>query len=62
LRLPFQRHTSLRRRQTSQYHTIVTTFLACIIHPLVTMPAIMNRTSASSEGNSEVQVKGPQRP
>jgi hypothetical protein len=55
-----QRHTLWRRCQTSQQHTMVTTFLACIIHPLVTILAKMNRTSAFSEGNSKVQVMRPQ--
>ena len=55
LKHPLQRHTFWRRCQTSQV-TIVTTFPACIIHPLAIMLAKMNRTSAFSEGNSEVQV------
>jgi hypothetical protein len=41
---------------------MVTTFLACIIHPLITMLANMNRTAAFSEGNSEAQVHRPPRP
>ena len=46
----------LRRCQTSQQNTMLTTFLACINHPLVTMPMKMNRALAFSVGNSEVQV------
>jgi hypothetical protein len=38
------------------------TFLAFIIHPLITMLAKMNRTSAFFEGNSEAQVHRPLRP
>jgi hypothetical protein len=41
---------------------MVTTFLVCIIHPLVTMLAKINWTLACSEGNSKVQVIGPPRP
>ena len=59
---PLQRHTFWRRFQTSQQNTMLTTFLACIIHPLVTMPAKMNQALAFSEGNSEVQVVRPTRP
>ena len=44
----------LRRCQTSQSNTMVTIFPVCIIHPLVTMLAIMNRVSASFEDNLEV--------
>jgi hypothetical protein len=36
--------------------TMLTHFQACIIQPLATMPTKMNRTSASSKGNSEEQV------
>jgi len=54
--LPLQRHIFSRRCQTSQLNTMVRSFQACIIHPLVTMLAIMNRASAFSEGNLEVQV------
>ena len=61
LKHPLQRHTFWRRCQTSQQNTMLTTFLACIIHPLVTMPAKMNRALAFSEGNSEVQVVRPPR-
>ena len=41
---------------TEKYYT---EFLAFIIHPLVTMLAKMNQTSAFSEGNSEAQVHRP---
>jgi len=51
LKLTLQRHTFWRKCQTLQQNTMLTTFLACIIHPLVTMLAKMNRTSAFSEGN-----------
>jgi len=51
-----------RRCQTSQLNTMVKIFPACIIHPLVTMLAIMNRVSASSEDNLEVQVMRGTRP
>ena len=43
-------------------NTMVTIFPACIIHPLVTMLAIMNRVSASSEDNLEMQVMRGTRP
>ena len=51
-----------RRCQTSQQNTMLTTFLACIIHPLITMPAKMNWALEFSKGNSEVQVVRPTRP
>jgi len=51
LKLTLQRHTFWRKCQTLQQNTMLTTFLACIIHPLVTMLAKMNRTSAFSECN-----------
>jgi hypothetical protein len=47
-----------RRCQTSQQQTMVTTFPAYIIHPLATILAKINRTSAFFEGSSEVQVIG----
>jgi len=56
LKLPLQRHIVLRRCQTSRPNTMQRPCLTCIIHPLVTMPTKMKRTSASLEGNSEVQV------
>jgi hypothetical protein len=42
--------------------TMVTNIRACIIYPLVTMIAKMNRTSSFFEGNSKVQVVRPSRP
>ena len=62
LKLLLQSHIFWRRCQTSQPNTMVTIFPACIIHPLVTMLAIMNRVSASSEDNLEVQVMRGTRP
>ena len=62
LKHSLQRHTFWRRCQTSQQNTMLTIFLACIIHPLVTMPTKMNRALAFFEGNSEVQVVRPTRP
>jgi hypothetical protein len=56
LRLPLQMHTFWRRCQTSQQHTTLRTFLVCIINPLITILAKINRTSAFSEGNSKAQV------
>ena len=61
-KLSLQRHIFSRRCQTSQLNTMVRIFQACIIHPLVTMLAIMNRVSASSEDNLEVQVMRGTRP
>ena len=51
LKHPLQRHTFWRRCKTSQQNTMLTTFLACIIHPLVTILAKMNQTLAFFEGN-----------
>ena len=51
LKLLLPSHIFWRRCQTSQPNTMVTIFPVCIIHPLVTMLAIMNRVSASSEDN-----------
>ena len=51
LKHPLQRHTFWRRCQTSQQNTMLTTFLAYIIYPLVSMLAKKNRTLAFSEGN-----------
>ena len=62
LKLLLQSHIFWRGCQTSQPNTIVTIFPACIIHPLVTMLAIINRVSASSEDNLEVQVMRGTRP
>ena len=62
LKHPLQRHTFWRRCQTLQQNTMLTTFLACIIHPLITMPVKMNQALAFSEGNSKVQVVQPTRP
>jgi len=56
LKLPLQRRTVLTKCQISQPNTMQRLCLTCIIHPLVTMPTKMKRTSASLEGNSEVQV------
>jgi len=56
LKLPSQRHTFWRRSQTSHQNTMLTIFLACITHLLVTMLGKMTRTSVFSEVNSEVQV------
>ena len=57
LKLLLQSHIFWRRCQTSQPNTMVTIFSACIIHPLVTMLAIMNRVSASSEDNLDARYK-----
>ena len=62
LKLLLQSHIFWRRCQTSQPNTMVTIFPACIIHPLVTMLAIMNRVLASSDDNLEVQVMRGTRP
>ena len=62
LKLPSQRHTFWRRCQTSYQNTMLTTFLACITHPLVTMLGRMNRISVFFKGNWEVQVVRPSRP
>src|SRR6185312_3669239 len=62
LRLRLLRHIFWRRCQTSQLNTMVRSLPACIIHLLVTMLAIMNRVSAFSEGNFEVQVMRGTRP
>ena len=56
-----QRHAFGRRWQTSQRNTTSRTFLAIIIHSLVTMLAKMNRPSAFSKANSAVQVDRPPR-
>ena len=48
--------------QTSQQLIMVTNCRACIIHPLVTMMAAMNRTSTYFEANLEAQVVQPPRP
>ena len=62
LKLPSQRHTFWRSCQTSHQNIILRIFLACIIHPHVTMLWKLTRTSAFSKGNSEVQVLQPSRP
>ena len=62
LKLPSQRHTFWRRCQTSHQNTMLTIFLACITHPLVTMLGKMTRTSVFSEVNSKVQVLRPSSP
>ena len=51
LRLPLQRQAFGRRLQTSRHPTTSQTFLASIIHPLVTMLAKLNRPSAFSNTN-----------
>ena len=56
LKLPSQRHTFWGRSQTSHQNNMLTIFLACITHLLVTMLGKMTRTSIFSEVNSEVQV------
>ena len=56
LRLPLQRHPFWRRCPTSLKNTTLRTFLACIIHPLVTMLEKMNRLLAFFEANSARQV------
>jgi len=61
-KLQLQSHIFWRRCQTSQPNTMVRSFPACIIHPLVTMLAIMNRVSAFPEDNLEVQVMRGTRP
>ena len=61
-KLPLQRHIFSRRCQTSQLNTMVRSFSACIIHPHVTILAIMNRVSTFSEDNLEVQVMRGTRP
>jgi len=53
LKLPLKRHTFWRRCQISQQNTMLATFRAFVIHPLVTMLVNINLTSAFSEGNSE---------
>ena len=44
------------RCQTSQQHTIMRTFLACIIHPLGPTRTKMNRPLAFSKGHAREQV------
>ena len=62
LKLQLQSHIFRRRCHTSQPNIMVTTFLSCIIHPLITMLAITNRVSAFSEDNLKVQVMRGIRP
>lgn len=62
LKLLLQRHTFSRSCHTSHLNTMLTTFLACIIHPLVTMLGTMNQISVFFKGNWEVQVVRPSRP
>jgi hypothetical protein len=62
LKLVLQRQKFSRRCQTSQLNTMRNTFPACIITLLDTILEKMNRTSAFSEDNLEVQVFGHKRP
>jgi hypothetical protein len=62
LKFALERHKFCRRCQTSQLNTMRSTFPACIIALLDTMLEKMNRTSAFSEDNQEVQVFGRARP
>jgi hypothetical protein len=62
LKLALQRHKFCKRFQTSQLNTMRSTFPACITALLDTILEKMNRTSAFSEDNLEVQVFGRERP
>jgi hypothetical protein len=62
LKLALQRHKFCKRCQTSQLNTMRSTFPAFIIALLDTILEKMNRTSAFSKNNLEVQVFGREIP
>jgi hypothetical protein len=62
LKLALQRHEFCRRCQTSQLNAMRSTFPMCIIALLDAILEKLNRTSAFSEDNLEVQVFGRERP